>query len=304
MTAPREAKPVVGVVGVGRMGSPLARNLLTRGFPVVVAGHRNREPVAALVSLGAIEAAGVGELAARSDVVLLVVPGAREVEALVIAPGELASAARAGSIVVDMTTNDPEVVTRCAVVLAARGVRMLDAPMSRGVPAAEAGTLLLQIGGDAATLAAVRPVLEAVASDVLHMGPLGAGMTAKIVSNLKSLSELPLIEEALRLGVRLGLDAERLAAIFQASSADSFMVRTHVPRILHRDGRIFATVDTILKDLELALRLAASVDVPLPMTAAARQVYATARDQGFGQSDMTAAVSVFSPSATPAESAR
>jgi 3-hydroxyisobutyrate dehydrogenase-like beta-hydroxyacid dehydrogenase len=294
--APSEKKPVVGVVGVGRMGYPLARNLLSHGFPVVVAGHRNPEPVAALASKGAIEAAGVGELAARSDVVLLVVPGASEVEALVISPGEITSSARPGSIVVDMTTNHPDVVSRCAAVLATCGVRMLDAPMSRGVPAAEAGTLLLQVGGDAITLAAVRPVLEAVASDVLHMGPLGAGMTAKIVNNLKALSEMPLIEEALRLGVCLGLDPERLAALFQAGSADSFMVRTHVPRILGRDPRIFATVDTVLKDLELALRLATTVDVPLPMTAAARQVYAAARDQGLGQSDLTAAVKVFSPS--------
>ncbi len=293
----RAGGPAVGVVGVGRMGYPLARNLLSRGFPVVVAGHRNPEPVAALVAQGAVEAASVGELAVRSDIVLLAVPGATEVEALIVSPGEITHGTRPGSIVVDMTTNHPDVVTRCASVLAARGVQMLDAPMSRGVPAAEAGTLLLQVGGDAMTLAAVRPVLEAVASDIFHMGPLGAGMTAKVVNNLKALSELPLIQEALRLGVRLGLDPDRLSALFQAGSADSFMVRTHVPRILSRDPRTFATVDTILKDLELALRLAAGADVPLPMTAAARDVYATAREHGLGQADMTTAVDVFSFSA-------
>jgi 3-hydroxyisobutyrate dehydrogenase-like beta-hydroxyacid dehydrogenase len=294
----------VGVIGVGRMGAPIARNLLDRGFPVIVTRHRHGERVAALVAKGAVEAETVEDLSARADVVLLVVPGSEEVESLLVAPGAVSSAVRAGTVVVDMTTNHPGVVARCGAALAARGVALIDAPMTRGVPAAEAGTLLLQVGGDAGALARVRPVLDAVAQAVVHVGPLGAGMVAKIVNNLKALSELPLIEEAFRLGLRLGLDAASLAALFEAGSADSFMVRTHVPRILRREPTVFATIDTVLKDLDLALGLAATVDVSLPMTAQARALYGAARDSGFGQADLTAAVPVLAADFRTAEPRR
>jgi 3-hydroxyisobutyrate dehydrogenase-like beta-hydroxyacid dehydrogenase len=253
-------RQVVGVVGVGAMGGPIARHLLDAGVEVVVA-DLDAGAVATCAQAGARAAEDLPDLAAHSDAVLVIVATDEEVLAACSGDRGLLAACRPGTAVLLCSSVRPDT---CADVIdvAPRGVAVLDAAMTGGVRGAENGSINLLVGGDAAVLDRLRPVLAPWTSSVHHLGPLGAGQVAKTVNNLIHWAQISAITEALELGRRYGLDVPTLRRALMDSGTDS--------RTLREMEQMRFTWHA--KDLANAEAMAARVDLPLPVAETVREV--------------------------------
>jgi 3-hydroxyisobutyrate dehydrogenase-like beta-hydroxyacid dehydrogenase len=261
-------QPVVGVVGLGAMGGPIARHLRTADVPVVVA-DLDEQAVATCVGVGAQAASGLGELGARSDVVLVVVATDDEVHGVCVGPQGLLAGCRPGTVVLLCSSVRPD-TCEAVTAQAPEGVAVLDAALTGGVRGAENGTINLLVGGDADALDRVRPVLAPWTSSVHHLGPLGAGQVGKTVNNLIHWAQISAITEALELGRRYGLDVPTLRRALMSGPTDS--------RTLREMEQMRFTWHA--KDLANAAAMAAAVDLPLPVAETARQVMTTVSVQG------------------------
>jgi 3-hydroxyisobutyrate dehydrogenase-like beta-hydroxyacid dehydrogenase len=208
-----ENKPTVGFVGVGLMGHGMAKNLVSKGWPLVVLGHRRREPVEHLKSLGAREAATPRELAAQCEIVHLCVTGSPQVEATMRGEHGLLAGAKPGTVIIDCSTSNPVSTLALAEEAKARGVHFVDAPLSRTPKEAEAGTLDTMVGADAEVFARIEPVLRAWAGNVVHLGPVGLGHKMKLVNNFIAMGYAALFSEALAIARRSGLSVEQFHAV-------------------------------------------------------------------------------------------
>ena len=202
-------RPRVGYVGLGLMGKPMARNVLKAGFPLVVY-NRTRAKAADLESEGAKVADSISELVAQVDVVCSCVTGPKDVEEVYLGPSGVLSAARAGMLLVDMSTIDPATHQRVAAAAREKGCEYLDAPVSGGVGGAREGTLAIMCGGEPATFERARPVLSAMGKHLYLRGPTGAGATAKLINNLISACTAVAVCEGLVMGAKAGLDVGQL----------------------------------------------------------------------------------------------
>lgn len=271
----------VGFVGVGTMGRDMALNLLK-------AGHRVRvhdvvpAAVAALREAGADVAKDVADAAAAADVVVTMLPDTPQVEAVVLGPGGLRDNPPPGRIVVDMSTISPEATRRMSAALAEVGVALLDGPVSGGPIGAKNATLSVMIGGEAAAFAAVRPVLEAMGRTIVHVGPSGAGQTAKLCNQVMVGLNLQAVCEALALGRAAGVDLDVLRKVMLGGSAASWMLDNLGPAMIAKDDKAGFRIDLMLKDLRLVGELAFSLGVPLPGTALVTSQYLDARAHGEG----------------------
>lgn len=208
-----ESKPVIGFVGVGLMGHGMAKNLLTKGHPLVVMGRRRREPVEHLKSLGAREAATPRELAQQCQIVHLCVTGSPQVEALMRGPDGLLAGAQTGTVIVDCSTSNPVSTLALADEAQARGVHFVDAPLSRTPKEAEAGTLDTMVGAAPEVFARIEPVLRCWAGNVVHLGPVGLGHKMKLINNFVAMGYAALFAEALAIARRTGLTIEQFHAV-------------------------------------------------------------------------------------------
>lgn len=208
-----ESKPTVGFVGVGLMGHGMAKNLVSKGWPLVVLGHRKREPVEHLKSLGAREAATPRELAAQCEIVHLCVTGSPQVEATMRGEHGLLAGAKPGTVIIDCSTSNPVSTLALAEEAKARGVHFVDAPLSRTPKEAEAGTLDTMVGAEPAVFARIEPVLRAWAGNVVHLGPVGLGHKMKLVNNFIAMGYAALFSEALAIARRSGLSVEQFHAV-------------------------------------------------------------------------------------------
>lgn len=280
-----QARPTVGFIGLGAMGHPMASNVLKGGFPLI--GYDVRAGAAeSLSDLGAIAAVTCADVAARSDVIITMLPGPADVREAAIGDTGIAVGARSGTSYIDMSTTGPAVMHEVAAVLEPRGVTVLDAPVTRTRQAAVDGTLSIMVGGPAEGLERVRPVLLAMGTDVFHCGDLGTGKVVKLVNNLLAGCNMAALAEGLTLGVRAGVEPERLVDILTAGSGDSFVLRNHVRKnVLTGDlGEGKFPVDYELKDLKLALGLADDLEMPLLVAPLVRQLYEIVRARGMGKS--------------------
>jgi 3-hydroxyisobutyrate dehydrogenase-like beta-hydroxyacid dehydrogenase len=271
----------VGFIGLGAMGDPMARNVLKRGYPLVVHDVR-REAMEALEGAGAHAAKSPQAVAESSDVIITMLPGASEVTSVYLGQGGIAKGARAGQVAIDMSTVPPMTSRQLGAELAKLGVRMLDAPVARTREAAVAGTLSIMVGGDRETFEQRRHILEAMGSDVSYCGALGAGEVVKLVNNLLLFANITALAEGLVLGVKAGVEATTLVDVLSKGSSDSFALRNHVAKSVFRgdfsEGRF--SVDYALKDLRYAMEMAESLSVPMLQLAVTRQLYALAKAQG------------------------
>lgn len=206
-------KPTIGFVGVGLMGHGMAKNLVSKGWPLVVLGHRKREPVEHLKSLGAREAATPRELAAQCEIVHLCVTGSPQVEATMRGEHGLLAGARPGTVILDCSTSNPVSTLALAEEANARGVHFVDAPLSRTPKEAEAGTLDTMVGATPEVFARIEPVLRAWAGNVVHLGPVGLGHKMKLVNNFIAMGYAALFSEALAIARRSGLSVEQFHAV-------------------------------------------------------------------------------------------
>jgi 3-hydroxyisobutyrate dehydrogenase len=272
----------VGFIGLGTMGKPMALNIARKGFPLTVFDI-DRGRTADLVSQGAAAVDTPAEVARRSDVVITMLPNADAVRAVVTGRQGIAEGIAAGATFIDMSTSDPETSRFLGEFLARKGAGTLDAPVAKGPPAAEAGTLTIMVGGDAARLESCREVLQAVGTLVIHCGELGAGHVVKIVNNLLVGVLVPVCAEALALGVKAGVRADTLMEVVTQGSGNSFVLDQLIRRhVLRNDYRGVFPVTYMLKDLYLALDLARDNHVPLLFGGLACQLYESVRNAGNG----------------------
>jgi 3-hydroxyisobutyrate dehydrogenase-like beta-hydroxyacid dehydrogenase len=276
-------KSRIGFVGLGLMGHGMAKNVVEKGFPLTVIAHRNRVPVEDLVARGASEAKNLAELAQASDIVLLCVTGSPEVEAVVTGPGGLASAGKP-LMIVDCSTSDPSSTLRLVGELEPRGIRLIDAPLSRTPKDAEAGTLDVMAGGAPDDFERARPVLEAFAGRIVHTGPVGSGHTMKLLNNFVSLGYAALYSEALALGAKAGLTPTTFDAVIRGGRMDNPFYRTFFQWVLDRDpdAHRFA-IRNGLKDLNYLAAFASAAGIANPMGAAVRNSFAMAGATGNGE---------------------
>lgn len=267
-------KPVVGFVGLGNMGGHMAVNLLRAGYRLIV--HDVDPDVAQRhVALGAGWADSPQQLAAGCDIVITMLPGPRQVEAVI---EMMAPHLRAGSTWIDMSTSTPEAARVADEILTERGVFRLDAPVSGMAKGAASGTLQIFVGGAAEVLASVRPLFDVLGDPqrVLHVGGLGAGYTVKLMINLLWFCHLVSSAEVLTIGVRAGVDLATLHASLLASPATSGFLANDLPSVFNDDYDDSFAMKLACKDLGLAVDLSREVGVPVAVSALVEQTYRTA----------------------------
>lgn len=241
----------VGLVGLGRMGQPMCRYLLQAGFPLTVFDVQPNT-MAEVVKLGARTAANAREVAAASDVILVVVTDDAQVRAVV---GELLQGARKGTVIAVCSSVHPDTCRELARAAAARGVGLVDAPLARGTRGAESGTLTVYFGGEAKDVALCRPVFGAFSEHLFHMGPVGSGQVTKTCNNLLHWAGVVACYESLSLGARLGVSPNQLRPALLAGSAESSTLRE-----LDLIGMYWPQ-----KDMQTALELAEASQTPMPL---------------------------------------
>jgi len=272
----------IGFIGLGIMGSGMARNLLTKGHALCV-WNRSPERLAPILEAGATAAESPAALAARSDLVMICVSDTPDVEQVALGPGGVLEGLSPGSLVVDHSSISPRATRRLAEAAAAEGAHWLDAPVSGGSEGAARGTLSIMVGGDPAQLERARPYLEAYGTTITHVGPSGAGQIAKIVNQILVVVTQQGVGEALLLAQAGGLDLNTAIDAVKGGAAGSWMLANRGPQMARRDWRPGFTIDLQQKDLRLALDAANELGVPLPATALVFQFYRGLQQQGLGQ---------------------
>ncbi len=271
---------LIGFVGLGLMGRGMAKNIVTKGFPLTVIAHSNREPVDSLVQLGAGEARDLHDLAGKCDIIVICVTGSPQVETILTGPGGLASAGRE-LLVCDCSTSDPSSTVKLAEELASQGVTLVDAPLSRTPKDAEAGTLDVMAGGDDESFERLRPVLETFAGRILRTGPTGSGHTMKLLNNFISLGYAALYSEALTLGAKAGLTPRVFDSVIRNGRMDCGFYQTFFTWVLERDPNAHKfTIANALKDLTYLSGFANASQTPNPLGSAVRNSFALAAGSG------------------------
>jgi 3-hydroxyisobutyrate dehydrogenase-like beta-hydroxyacid dehydrogenase len=273
----------VGFVGAGLMGHGMAHNIVTKGFPLTVIAHRRREAVEALVAEGATEAASLRDLAAASDVVVLCLTAAPQVEQVI---ADLRPTLRPGALIIDCSTSDPVLTDRLGAELREAGIALLDAPLSRTPKEAWEGTLDCMVGATEEDLARARPILETFASRVLHVGPPGAGHRMKLVNNFLSLGYGAIYAEALTLAAKAGIDVATFDSVIRGGRMDCGFYRTFMGYALEGDRAAHRfTLANAAKDTRYATSMAEAASVTAPVLTAVAATYAQAAEQRGGDED-------------------
>jgi len=258
------AKPRIGFVGLGLMGHGIAKNLVTKGFPLTVRAHRNRGPLADLLAAGAKEVTTNAELARASDIVILCVTGAPQVEEVVRGENGIASAARSGLIIVDTSTSEPATTTKMRDSLASAGVLFVDAPLARTPVEAELGKLNTMVGADDATFARLKPVLQAYCENIIHAGPPGHGLMIKLINNFVAQAIATATAEACATAAKAGVSLAKLHEVISAGAVNSGIFQMIVGRMLEQKGDLTGlkfTLVNAMKDLRYYTHFAESLPV-------------------------------------------
>ena len=284
-----EQRPTIGFVGTGKMGRPMIANFLAAGYPVV-AFNRSPEPLQQVESAGAKRAESVADIAASADIIFTSLTNQQSVRDVYLGPNGLAANARADQIMIDTSTNDVALVTEIAAALESRGAAFLDAPVSGGVPGAEAGSLTVMVGGEESVYNRVLPMLEVIGANVHYLGPAGAGTAVKLVNQLLVAINMAAVAEALVFGASAGADPQKILDVISSSFGGSRMLDRGVPLIQKRNFAPATPVDLIRKDLRIVLDSAHANHLPLSIAEATMALFNRTSEQGMGANDMTAIV--------------
>jgi 2-hydroxy-3-oxopropionate reductase len=279
----------VGFIGLGLMGRPMALNLLKAGHRLRV-WSRRRESMQPLLEAGAGDCASAAEVARHSEVVISMVADAPDVEAVALGPDGVADGAREGLIFVDMSTIAPAAAQSIAARLAARGVTMLDAPVSGGELGAIEATLTIMVGGDAAAFETVRPLFEAMGRTVSRIGASGAGQVAKACNQILTGVGVAAVAEALNFARKSGVDAARVREALLGGFAYSRVLENHGQRMLERNFRPGFKAWMHQKDMRIVLEEAHRLGLALPTAAATAQLFNAMVGSGLGEEDSVAMV--------------
>ena len=275
---------VIGFIGLGIMGRPMARNLLKAGYPLVV-HSRSRGPVDEIAAAGAKVGTSPRDVAAQSDVLITMLPNSPDVEQVVLGRDGVIEGVRPGLILLDMSTISPLVSQKIGAALAEKSVKMLDAPVSGGEKGAIDGVLSIMVGGDKAVFDKALPIFQAMGKTITHLGPLGAGGFTKLANQIIVAVNLTALGEALTLAKKAGLDRELTLTALAGGLAGSKCLDQKKPNYLADTYNPGFKIDLHYKDLGLIMESARALGVPLPATAVVQELFSALRVKGRGGLD-------------------
>jgi 3-hydroxyisobutyrate dehydrogenase-like beta-hydroxyacid dehydrogenase len=281
----------LGFVGLGHMGGPMALNLVKHGFPLVV-NDIDPAKVVPLLARGARAEESAERVAAAVERTICIVETTVQAESVITGERGIVKSAKPGHIVICMSTIDPFAAKRLAAELARHGVQMLDAPVSGGTERAKSGELSIIAGGDVATFDACGDLFKAMGANLFHVGPIGSGLAMKLVNNMLIQVNRVAVAEALVLGVKAGLDPQKIYDVVRVSTGTSYAFEHGVPKILARDFAPGGTVDITYKDQELETSFAKQLGVPLLLANVTQQLYQMARAAGLNKEDGLAVIKI------------
>ena len=285
----------VGFVGLGIMGAPMARNLLRAGHELIV-HNRSREKADELAAEGATVAESPTEVAEGSDVVITMLPGPPEVEAVF---GEMLGVAGGGTLLIDMSTSSPILARELARAAREKGVGVLDAPVSGGDVGAIEGTLSIMVGGSEEDFERARPLFEAMGGTVTHVGEAGAGQTVKACNQIVVALVIEAVSEALVLGERAGVEPSKVLDVLSGGLAGNKIMEVKREKLLARDFSPGGKSRFHLKDLGIALAAARESEVPLPVTALVHEMFGALVTGGMADRDHSALIALLDGWARP-----
>ncbi len=281
----------VGFIGVGNMGNPMAYNVLKAPFAMTVF-DMNAKAMENLVQAGARAAKSAKEVVQSAEIVLTSLPASPDVEAVYLEPGGLVDSAKAGTILIDLSSVLPSTPKKIEPRAKAKGLFFLEAPVSGGVSGARAGTLAIMVGGDAEPLERAKPVLSAMGPNIFHVGPVGAGNTVKAINNMMACVNSCAMMEGLALGVKAGLDPMTVYEVVKASSGGSKALERIPKAIVPRDFEPGFKVQLMNKDLETFSTIAKELHVPVSFANVAQRYQQAALAAGLGEQDTTVVMTI------------
>jgi 3-hydroxyisobutyrate dehydrogenase-like beta-hydroxyacid dehydrogenase len=282
----------IGFVGLGTMGGPMARRLAAQGHQVTgfdVDGARAARAREGGVTL----ATSPGGAAENADAVLSSLPDPAALRRAYLSADGVLGTVKAGATLLDLSTVDPDTWREVAAAARVKGVDCLDAPVSGGPAEAGNGKLVFLVGGDDAVVDRCRSLLMSLGTEIHHVGPLGSGQIIKLVNNVMSIGNVAVAAEAMVLGVKAGMDPQRLFDILSTSGGRSHHFLKRFPNVLAGDFTPYFGIALSRKDIALALGMAAKLEVPMFVASTVRQVYEAAHAEGFGQLDMAAVTKLY-----------
>ena len=276
----------IGFIGLGIMGKPMAKNILKAGYDLTV-NNRSQPAVTELVAAGAKHAENL-EIGATCDVVFTMLPNSPQVRSVVLGEGGLAQAMRPGSVLIDSSSINPLVSKEIAAALSAKGVEMLDAPVSGGEPGAINGTLSFMVGGKQSVFERCKPLLETMGASMVLCGDVGAGNTTKLANQVVVACNIQAVAEALTLAQMAGVDPHLVFEAIKGGLAGSAVMNAKGPMMMEGNDKPGFKIDLHIKDLNNALDCAHSVGAPLPMTASVQELLQWLHNNNCGQCDHSA----------------
>jgi 2-hydroxy-3-oxopropionate reductase len=281
------AKPIIGFIGLGIMGKPMARNLMAAGYTLVVY-NRSPAPMEELAAAGAETGHSPRDVATRSGVVILMLPDSPDVEQVVFGPDGVVEGIRPGSTLVDMSSISPVTAVNVATELGAKGVQVLDAPVSGGDVGAVKGTLSIMVGGPEETFNAMLPIFQVLGKNIVLCGAHGAGQITKLCNQVLVALQLEAVGEALVLGAKAGVDPAKIVQVLSGGLARCGVLENRGMRIVNRDFEPGFRARLHYKDLNNALAAAKAYDVPLPVTAIVTEMFKSLKVAGRAELDHSA----------------
>ena len=279
----------IGFIGLGVMGNPMAANLVKSGDYRVRVFDIDSSRADNLVELGAERAESVVDAVSDADIVMTSLPGPKQVEAVGLGDDGIVANMQTGAIWIDLSTNNLECAAAIRAAAESRGIDILDAPVSGGDEGARAGNLTILVGGESAVFERYRSVLDVIGEGISHLGPHGAGYSAKIAQVVLCYLHSLALSEALMLGIKGGVDPEQMLSIIQNSTGKSYVADRYGPPILAGDYDPSFTVGLAHKDMKLALEMADNLGIQLPMCDLTTATYARAIDEfGFDANHLKA----------------
>ncbi|AHG64123.1 NAD(P)-dependent oxidoreductase [Advenella mimigardefordensis] len=283
--------PIIGFIGLGQMGEPMAMNLVKAGHQVFVFDIDSKK-AKRIVEAGGMLASSPLDVAEHARIVMLMVETTEQVESVIWGKNGLVHGAVSGDVIICMSTVNPQKLQEMEKRLSEKGIALIDAPVTGLPKGAEDGTLKALVGGSSLALERARFALESITSKIIHVGACGSGTAMKLINNMLFQANRVLIAEALALGAKAGLDPKRIYEIVSDSTGNSAAFQYCAPRVIARnfDG---VRMEITYKDLELQTQFAKSLKMPMFMVPAAQQVFQMARASGYGQEDGVAVVKIY-----------
>ena len=279
---------IIGFIGLGIMGRPMAKNLIKAGYKLIV--YDKFAKFDDLVALGAEGATSNKEVASKSDIVITMLPNSPHVKEAILGAGGVIEGIKSGAIIVDMSSIAPAASQEVGAALQVKNVAFLDAPVSGGEPKAIDGTLAIMVGGDKAVFEKVKPILEKMGSSVVLVGGIGAGNVTKLANQIVVALNIAAVSEAFVLATKAGVNPQSVFDAIKGGLAGSTVMNAKVPMILDGNFKPGFRVELHIKDLQNALDTAHNLNVPIPLTASVMETLQALKVDGLAASDHSAIV--------------